>query len=83
MKKKAILVTVLVLVSSPLLAKKVHDWHGLENAHQHIKEAMNEMNKARTANNYDMEGHGEKAEQALHEAEREIAMAIETIKSEK
>jgi hypothetical protein len=59
------------------LADRVHDWHDLEKVHQHVQEAINEMNRARAANHYDMAGHGAKAEEYLHQAERELHEAIE------
>ncbi|HUN75493.1 MAG TPA: hypothetical protein VMU40_13345 [Steroidobacteraceae bacterium] len=54
----------------------VRDWHDLEAVHQHVVEAINEMDRARAANHYDMAGHGVKAEEALHRAERELREAI-------
>jgi hypothetical protein len=53
----------------------VRDWPDLASAHQHVKAAIDDMARARAANHYDMEGHGARAEQLLHDAEHEIAMA--------
>jgi len=63
------------------LAAPVHDWHDLEAVHHHVKEAINEMERARAANHYDMAGHGAKAEQLLREAEHELHEAIEASRS--
>ena len=54
---------------------QVRDWPDLARAHDHVKAAIDEMNRARAANHYDMEGHGARAEQLLHQAEHEIALA--------
>jgi hypothetical protein len=61
-------------------AEKVRDIRDLEETHNHIMEAIHEMERARAANHYDMAGHGEKAEKALHEAEHELHEAIEAAK---
>ena len=63
------------------LAGKVHDWADLENAHKHVQEAMAEMDRARSANHYDMAGHGAKAEEHLRAAEHELSAAIEAAKT--
>jgi hypothetical protein len=41
------------------------------------------MDRARAANHYDMNGHGAKAEEHLHAAERELHDAIETMRAER
>jgi len=61
----------------------VRDVRDLEAAHNHIVDTIHELENARKANHYDMKGHGEKAERALREAEREIHEAIESAKSER
>jgi hypothetical protein len=63
------------------LADRVHDWHDLEKVHMHVQEAINEMNRARAANHYDMAGHGAKAEEYLHQAEHELHEAIEAARA--
>lgn len=63
------------------LAAPVRDWHDLEKVHQHVVEAINEMNRARAANHYDMAGHGVKAEEYLHQAERELHEAVEAARA--
>jgi len=62
------------------VADKVHDWHDLEAVHNHVKEAIHEMEVARAANHYDMAGHGAKAEEHLRAAEHELSEAIEASK---
>jgi hypothetical protein len=65
------------------LAKEVRDWHDLDAVHNHVVEAIHEMDRARAANHYDMQGHGAKAEEHLHAAEKELHDAIETMKAER
>jgi hypothetical protein len=69
------------LVANMAFAQPVRDWHDLEAVHMHVVEAIREMDRARAANHYDMAGHGAKAEEALHRAERELREAIEAAKS--
>ena len=59
------------------LAERVRDWADLESAHNHVLEAMKEMDRARAANHYDMAGHGAKAEEHLRAAEHELQESIE------
>jgi hypothetical protein len=63
------------------VADRVRDWHDLEEVHGHVVEAIHEMERARAANHYDMAGHGVKAEELLHGAERELHEAIEASKA--
>ena len=80
--KRLIAVAVLCLsfVAGAALADRVRDWHDLEAVHQHVTEAIQEMEHARAANHYDMDGHGAKAEEHLRAAERELNAAIESAK---
>lgn len=64
-------------------AKEVRDWKDLEKVHEHVKEAIHEMERAQKANHYDMGGHAAKAEEALRHAERELHEAIESAKAAK
>jgi len=59
------------------VADKVHDWHDLEEVHNHVQESIHEMENARAANHYDMAGHGARAEEDLRKAEHELHDAIE------
>ena len=63
------------------LADRVHDWRDLDKVHEHVQEAIHEMERARAANHYDMAGHGAKAEELLRHAERELHEAIEAAKA--
>ena len=54
------------------------DWHDLEAVHNHVLEAIHELENARAANHYDMAGHGAKAEEHLRAAEHELHEAIES-----
>jgi hypothetical protein len=77
---KAIAVAVLSVCLSfvaGIAVGQVRDWHDLEAAHDHVKEAIHELENARAANHYDMAGHGAKAEEHLRAAEHELHEAIE------
>ena len=41
-------------------ADPVKDVRALEEAHHHLQDSIRELNAARSANHYDMAGHGEK-----------------------
>lgn len=83
--KRTMVVSILALCLSfaagAALAEKVHDWADLESAHNHVLEAMKEMDRARAANHYDMAGHGAKAEEHLRAAEHELHESIEAAKA--
>lgn len=85
--KKTIAVAVLCMclsfVAGIAVAERVRDWHDLEAAHNHVQEAMKELDHARAANHYDMAGHGAKAEEHLRAAERELHEAVETVRAER
>jgi hypothetical protein len=73
----------LSFVAGAAVAQKVHDWHDLDNVYKHVNESINEMERARAANHYDMQGHGAKAEDHLRAAERELGLAVEAAKAGK
>lgn len=77
----AVLSACLSFVAGIAVAEKVRDWHDLEAAHNHVQEAIKEMDHARAANHYDMAGHGAKAEEHLHAAERELHDSIEAARA--
>jgi hypothetical protein len=52
-------------VAGAAVSAQVRDWHDLDGVHQHVIEAIYEMDRARAANHYDMDGHGAKAEDHL------------------
>jgi len=81
--KKAIAIAALALsfVAGAAFGDRVRDWHDLEAVHKHVQEAIHEMERARAANHYDMEGHGVKAEEHLRAAERELHDAIESARA--
>jgi hypothetical protein len=64
-----------------MLSAQVRDWHDLDDVHKHVIESIHEMDRARAANHYDMMGHGAKAEDHLHAAERELSLAIDASKA--
>ena len=80
--KKCLLsaIAALLLVTGYAIADKVHDWHDLDAVHHHVQEAVHEMERARAANHYDMDGHGVRAEELLHQAEHELNDAVEAAK---
>ena len=71
------------LLSGTALADPVRDWHDLDKVHNHVKEAIHELERARAANHYDMAGHGAKAEDLLRQAEHELHDAVEAAKAAK
>jgi hypothetical protein len=79
----AVLCACLSFVAGIAVADRVRDWRDLEAAHNHVNEAIKEMDRARMANRYDMAGHGAKAEEHLHAAEHELHEAVEAIRSER
>jgi len=79
----AVLSVCLSFVAGVAVADRVRDWHDLDAVHKHVQEAIREMDKARAANHYDMAGHGAKAEEHLHAAERELHEAVEAIRAER
>jgi hypothetical protein len=78
--KKTLAVAALGLsfITGAAFADRVHDWHDLDAVHKHVNEAIREMEHARAANHYDMDGHGVKAEEHLRAAERELGAAVES-----
>jgi hypothetical protein len=78
----AVVSTCLSFAAGIAVADRVRDWHDLDKVHDHVTEAIHELDRARAANHYDMQGHGAKAEEHLHAAERELHDAVEAIKSE-
>jgi uncharacterized membrane protein (DUF106 family) len=72
-----------MLSFSSAYAEKVHDWKDLEKVHEHVNEAIHEMERAQKANHYDMGGHAAKAEEELRHVERELQEAIESAKAGK
>lgn len=82
MKLSASLVGLMVVVSGLAFAARVRDWPELRRAHNHLQQAINELDKARAANHYDMQGHGAKAVELTRQAEAELRQSIEAIHSE-
>jgi hypothetical protein len=71
----------LAFSSGVALAEKVQDWKDIDKVHKHIVEAIKELDRAREANHYDMAGHAKKAEELLHQAEKELHESVEAAKS--
>jgi hypothetical protein len=81
MKKLSVALGGLVMVSGLAYSAPVHDWHDLDRVHQHIVEAIHEMERAAKVNHYDMAGHGARAEQLLRDAEHELHEAVEAARN--
>ena len=83
--KKVLLpiIAALLLFAGFAVGQKVRDWPDLNAARDHIKQAIQEMDRARAANHYDMAGHGAKAEQLLRQAEHEVNESIEAARKAK
>jgi hypothetical protein len=81
--RKVLTVSAIALsfVAGAAVSAQVRDWHDLDNVHKHVIESIHEMEHARAANHYDMEGHGAKAEDHLRAAERELGLAVDAAKA--
>jgi hypothetical protein len=77
----AVLSIALSFIAGAVLSAQVRDWHDLDDVHKHVVESIHEMEHARAANHYDMEGHGAKAEKYLRDAERELGLAVDAAKA--
>ena len=73
----AIFALALAFAAGAAVSAQVHDWHDLDRVHQHVLDAIGELDRARAANHFDMAGHGAKAEEHLHAAEHELSLAID------
>jgi hypothetical protein len=85
MMKKATLVAVLTgclsFVGGMAVAQRVHDWHDIDKVRQHVHESIHEIEEVQAANSYNMGGHAEAAKAHLREAEGELQLAIDTVRS--
>ncbi len=83
--KKLLLISVatLSLAAGAAFAEKVKDWHDIDKVHNKIVTAIQDMERARAANHYDMAGHGAKAEELLRQAEHELHESVEAAKMAK
>jgi hypothetical protein len=57
------------------------DWHDFHKFHEHVEEAIHEVEVARKANHYDTVGHGRKTDFFLRLAEIELRMANDSTNS--
>jgi hypothetical protein len=83
MKKALFAVAAALALVGPAMAEPVKDTKDLEAIHTQIQQAIQELDRVRKANNYDMSDHGLKAEAALKNAERELNEAISAAKAAK
>jgi hypothetical protein len=84
MKKYALLafVAALSFAAGSAFAARVRDWHDIDAAHNHLIQVIHELERARGRNNYDMQGHGAAAERHARDAERELGLSVQAIRSE-
>lgn len=81
MKRVLLLAALALAMSAPLAyAEPVRDGDDLRAAHEKVQEALKDLERAQKANHYDMGGHAAKAEQALRNAEQEMALAVEFVR---
>jgi hypothetical protein len=80
-KAVSVLALMLAFVAGMALSAQVRDWHDLEEVHNRVLESIHDMERARAANHYDMQGHGARAEEHLRAAERELGLAIDAAKA--
>jgi len=83
MKKLMFAVAAAIALAGPAMAEPVKDTKDLEAVHMQIQQAIQELDRARKANNYDMSNHGIRAEEALKTAEKELSEAIAAAKAAK
>ena len=60
-----------------VVSAQARDWHDMDAVHRHVIESIHEMERARAANHYDMQGHGARAEEHLRAAEHELDLAVQ------
>ena len=71
----------LAFAAGAVVSAQVRDWHDLDQVHKHVIESIHEMEHARAASHYDMQGHGVKAEEHLRAAEHELSLAIDAARA--
>jgi len=81
MKKLLALLSLALAFGAGVLSAQVRDWHDLDEVHKQVNEAIHEMEHARAANHYDMNGHGARAEEHLRAAERELGLAVDAARA--
>ena len=59
------------------VSAQARDWRDLDAVHRRVMESIHDMERARAANHYDMQGHGARAEEHLRAAEHELDLAVQ------
>jgi hypothetical protein len=77
----SVLALAAAFMAGAVVSAQVRDWHDLDLVHQHVNEAIREMTRAKASNHYDMEGHGQRAEDDLRGAEHELDLAVKTLRA--
>jgi hypothetical protein len=72
----AVLALAIAFFAGAVTTAQVRDVQDLDNVRKQVTAAIGELERARAANHYDMQGHGAKAEQLLKQAEQELNLAI-------
>ena len=72
-----VLAMTVAFASGAYTMAQVRDWHDVEKVHQHVIEAMHELEHLQQANGYNMGGHAARADQLLHQAEHELDVAVQ------
>lgn len=82
MKKNILFITMgLSLVGGSVFAQVARDWHEFHKFHEHVQEAIQEVEIARSTTNT-VPGQGGKAEGFLRQAEEELRMADNSTNSD-
>jgi hypothetical protein len=71
-----VLAMAVAFASGAYTMAQVRDWHDVEKVHQHVIQAMHELEHLQQANGYNMGGHAERADQFLRQAEHELDAAV-------
>ncbi len=78
--KTALLVMVLTIICTCLVeAAGFADFRDYDAAHRHILAAIEEFNRAREANRYQMDGHGRRVIELLQAADVELGEAMRAV----
>ena len=80
-KTLAVLALAAAFVAGVEVSAQVRDWHDLDAIHHRVMESIHEMERARAANHYDMQGHGARAEEHLRAAEHELDLAVQAART--
>ena len=69
------IIAAVVLCAASVFAAQANRHPNIASAHQHVQQAIEALNAAQKAHEYDLGGHAAKAKELLAQAEVEIAQA--------